>query len=64
MGRDKGGTAEMVTTDSAGSGVVRLLEKEPTPAERYAHALALMMLITEPRRTDATSTRAQTDGGG
>jgi hypothetical protein len=54
----------MVTTDSAGSGVVRLLEKEPTPAERYAHALALMMLITEPRRTDATSTRAQTDGGG
>lgn len=28
-----------------GSGVVRLLEKEPTKEERYAHAAALLAII-------------------
>jgi hypothetical protein len=30
---------------SDGSGVVRLLEKEPTKAERYAHAAELLAII-------------------
>jgi hypothetical protein len=30
---------------SEGSGVVRLLEKEPTKAERYAHAAGLLAII-------------------
>jgi hypothetical protein len=34
-----------VETVSEGSGVVRLLEKEPTKAERYAHAAALLAII-------------------
>lgn len=36
-------------TVSDGAGVVRLLDKEPTAAERYAHASALMALINKPR---------------
>ncbi len=32
-------------TVSEGSGVVRLLEKEPTKAERYAHAAELLAII-------------------
>jgi len=51
--KQQGGTAEMVTTDSTGPGVVRLLEKEPTPAERYGHASALMALITKHRPNGA-----------
>jgi hypothetical protein len=34
-----------VETVSEGSGVVRLLEKEPTKAERYAHAFELLAII-------------------
>jgi hypothetical protein len=34
-----------VETVSEGSGVVRLLEKEPTKAERYAHAAGLLAII-------------------
>jgi hypothetical protein len=34
-----------VETVSEGSGVVRLLEKEPTKAERYAHAAELLAII-------------------
>ena len=30
---------------SEGPGVVRLLEKEPTKAERYAHAAQLLAII-------------------
>ncbi len=32
-------------TVSEGSGVVRLLEKEPTKSERYAHAAELLAII-------------------
>lgn len=32
-------------TLSEGPGVVRLLEKEPTKAERYAHAAELLAII-------------------
>lgn len=34
-----------VETLSEGPGVVRLLEKEPTKAERYAHAAELLAII-------------------
>ena len=34
-----------VETVSEGSGVVRLLEEEPTKAERYAHAAELLAII-------------------
>jgi hypothetical protein len=34
-----------VGTVSEGAGVVRLLEKEPTKAERYAHAAELLAII-------------------
>jgi hypothetical protein len=34
-----------VGTVSEGRGVVRLLEKEPTKAERYAHAAELLAII-------------------
>jgi hypothetical protein len=45
------GTGEAaVETVSEGSGVVRLLEKEPTEAERYAHAAELLAII---QRADA-----------
>lgn len=34
-----------VETVSEGSGVVRLLEEEPTKAERYAHAAELLAIL-------------------
>jgi hypothetical protein len=34
-----------VETLSEGSGLIRLLEKEPTKAERYAHAFELLAII-------------------
>ena len=37
-------------TLSEGSGVVRLLEEEPTQAERYAHAAELLAIL---QRADA-----------
>jgi len=55
-------------TVSEGSGVVRLLEKEPTKSERYAHAAELLAIIQragtrhEPpqqlQRTAVTAARA------
>jgi hypothetical protein len=41
---------------SEGSGVVRLLEKEPTKAERYAHAAELLAII---QRADAARAATQ-----
>jgi hypothetical protein len=41
---------------SEGSGVVRLLEKEPTKAERYAHAAGLLAII---QRADAQAATQQ-----
>jgi hypothetical protein len=35
------------------AGTVRLLEKEPTPAERYAHAAALLVIATPAKDTNA-----------
>jgi hypothetical protein len=35
----------MGSTSPAGPGVVRLLQEEPTPAERYAHAAALLAIV-------------------
>jgi hypothetical protein len=35
----------METTGLAGRGTLRLLDKEPTPAERYAHAAELLAII-------------------
>ena len=35
----------MDTTGVAGRGSLRLLEEEPTPAERYAHAAELLAII-------------------
>ena len=35
----------METTGLAGRGNLRLLDKEPTPAERYAHAAELLAII-------------------
>jgi thiamine monophosphate synthase len=43
---------------SEGSGVVRLLEKEPTKAERYAHAAELLAII---QRADAQAATQQLD---
>ena len=40
----------METTGLAGRGNLRLLDKEPTPAERYAHAAELLAII---KRVDA-----------
>jgi hypothetical protein len=45
-----------VETVSEGSGVVRLLEKEPTKAERYAHAAELLAII---QRADAARAATQ-----
>lgn len=45
-------------TVSEGSGVVRLLEKEPTKAERYAHAAGLLAII---QRADAQAATQQLD---
>jgi hypothetical protein len=45
-----------VETVSEGSGVVRLLEKEPTEAERYAHAAELLAII---QRADAARAATQ-----
>ena len=50
----------MVRSDSARPGVVRLLEKEPTAAERYAHASVLMALINKPSSPTATVTSRRT----
>jgi thiamine monophosphate synthase len=47
-----------VETVSEGSGVVRLLEKEPTKAERYAHAAELLAII---QRADAQAATQQLD---
>jgi hypothetical protein len=41
---------------SEGAGVVRLLEKEPTKAERYGHAAALLAII---QRADAARAATQ-----
>ena len=35
----------METTGLAGRGSLRLLDEEPTPAERYAHAAELLAII-------------------
>ncbi len=43
-------------TVSEGSGVVRLLEKEPTKAERYSHAAELLAII---QRADAARAATQ-----
>jgi hypothetical protein len=40
----------MDTTGVTGRGSLRLLDKEPTPAERYAHAAELLAII---KRADA-----------
>jgi hypothetical protein len=40
----------MDTTGVAGHGNLRLLDEEPTPAERYAHAAELLAII---KRVDA-----------
>ena len=40
----------MDTTGVAGRGSLRLLDEEPTPAERYAHAEELLAII---KRVDA-----------
>jgi hypothetical protein len=48
-----------VETVSEGSGVVRLLEKEPTKAERYAHAAELLAII---QRADAARAATQQVG--
>jgi hypothetical protein len=45
-----------VETVREGSGVVRLLEKEPTKAERYAHAAELLAII---QRADAARAATQ-----
>ena len=45
-----------VETVSEGSRVVRLLEKEPTKAERYAHAAGLLAII---QRADAARAATQ-----
>jgi hypothetical protein len=47
-----------VETVSEGSGVVRLLEKEPTKAERYAHAAELLAII---QRADAARATQRLD---
>jgi hypothetical protein len=44
---------------SEASGVVRLLEKEPTKAERYAHAGELLAII---QRADAARAATQQIG--
>ena len=41
-------------TGSEGSGVVRLLEKEPTTMERYAHAAELLAIIQRVEAMRAT----------
>ena len=47
-----------VETVSEGSGIVRLLEKEPTKAERYAHAAELLAII---QRADAARATQRLD---
>jgi hypothetical protein len=47
-----------VETVSEGSGVVRLLEKEPTKAERYAHVAELLAII---QRADVQAAAQQLD---
>jgi hypothetical protein len=44
-GRFWNGGETAVGKVAEGSGVVRLLEKEPTKEERYAHAAALLAII-------------------
>jgi hypothetical protein len=46
----------MESTSLAVPGVVRLLETEPTPAERYAHAAALLEIV---KRTEQAATMSQ-----
>ena len=59
-GSGKAGEAA-VERVSEGSGVVRLLEKEPTKVERYAHAAELLAIIQragtphEPRSSSTAS---------
>jgi hypothetical protein len=45
------------TTGPDKPGWVRLLEKESTKAERYAHAAALMAILERQRKADVAAVR-------
>jgi hypothetical protein len=42
----------MESASLSGPGVVRLLQKEPTPTERYAHAAALLAIVARERQAE------------
>jgi hypothetical protein len=48
----------MEATSPTGPGVVRLLDKEPTLAERYAHAAALLAIVRRTEQAAVTSKEA------